>query len=127
MRQIIFTFLILATISCNKKNDSNVSLTQWNITKVEGSSTGNVNQSLALIVYWPYSSGCDILDNFQETKQANVIFVKAYGHTASGGICTDDAGIKTKIYNFTSATAGTFELRFINRDNSFISHFITIN
>ena len=95
--------------------------------KVEGAITGTVNQPLALTVYWPYTSGtCDFLDKFEETKQANIILIKAYGHR-SGGLCTDDAGVKTKIYNFVSTTAGTFELRFINKDNSFISHFVTVN
>ena len=127
MRQITFIFFSLVTISCTKKTDPNISFIQWNMTIVEGGLTGRANQSLALTVYWPYTSGsCDVLDNFEETKQGNIISIKAYGHS-NGGICTDDAGIKTKIYNFISATSGTFELRFINKDNSFISRFITIN
>ena len=124
MRPFLFTVFTLLIISCNKNDD--VIFVHWNITKVEGPGTGNINQQIALTVYWPYGSGsCDVLDKFVETKQGNIIYIKAYGHTTSG-ICTADAGIKTKIYDFLSASAGTFELRFVNRDNTFISHTIVI-
>jgi hypothetical protein len=126
MRQFLFVFTLLI-ISCNKNNDKEVILVHWNVTKVEGPASGNVNQTVALTVSWPYGSGsCDVLDKFEETKQGNIIYIKAYGHTTSG-ICTMDAGIKTKTYNFRSASAGTFELRFVNRDNTFISHTIVIS
>ena len=118
---VVFTFLI---ISCNKSDE--VIFVHWYVTKVEGPATGNVNQAVALTVYWPYGSGsCDVLDKFEETKEGNIIYIKAYGHTRST-ICTLDAGIKTKTYNFLSASAGTFELRFVNPDNTFISHTIVI-
>ncbi|MEO7049742.1 MAG: hypothetical protein ABI091_30845 [Ferruginibacter sp.] len=104
-----------------------VSLIQWNMTNAEGSLTGLVNQPSAFTVSWPYTSGsCDFLDKFEESRQGSIIFIKAYGHV-NKGVCTDDAGTKTKIYNFTSITPGTFELRFINKDSSFISRMITIN
>ena len=118
---VVFTFLI---ISCHKGDEE--IFVHWNVTKVEGPATGKINQSVAVTIYWPYGSGsCDVLDKFEETKEGNIIYIKAYGHTTSG-ICTMDAGIKTKIYNFLSASAGTFELRFVNPDNTFISHIIII-
>ena len=123
MRRFLFAVFTFLIISCNKSDE--VIFVHWNVTKVEGPATGNVNQPVALTVYWPYGSGCDVLDKFEETKGGNIIYIKAYGHTTSG-ICTMDAGIKTKIYNFLSASAGTFELRFVNPDNTFISHTIVI-
>jgi hypothetical protein len=125
MRLFLFAVFTLFVLSCNKP-DNEIIFIHWNVTKVEGPATGNINQTVALTVSWPYGSGsCDVLDKFEETKQGNIIYIKAYGHTTSG-ICTMDAGIKTKTYNFLSASAGTFELRFVNRDNTFISHTIVI-
>ncbi|HMK04771.1 MAG TPA: hypothetical protein VK489_11290 [Ferruginibacter sp.] len=80
-----------------------------------------------LTVHWFFTSGsCDVLDKFEETRLGNIITVKAYGHY-SGQVCTTDAGIKTKIYNFISATARIFELRFVNPDNTVVSYTININ
>ncbi len=129
MRRMIIVTIILFTFSCTKNSEPNIPVTpllQFNMTKVEGGLSGTTNQPVNLTVYWLYSSGCDVLDKFEESRQANIVSIKAYGHI-NEGICTHDAGIKTKIYNFTSTTAGTFELRFINRDNSFITQFVTIN
>jgi len=126
MRLFLFALFTLLIISCNKPNDNEVIFIHWTVTQVEGPTSGNINQTVALIVYWPYGSGsCDVLDKFVETKQGNIIYIKAYGHTTSG-ICTMDAGIKTKTYNFLSASPGTFELRFVNPDNTFILHTIVI-
>lgn len=127
MRQLIISMLILFTVSCNKNKDSIIiDVRQWQMTKVVGASTGTINQQIALTVSWPYSSGCDVLDKFEESRNGNIIIVKAYGHSEDGP-CTMDAGYKTKIYNFVSTQTGTFELRFTNIDNSFISHTVTIN
>ena len=124
MQRILFAIFTLLIVCCNKKNE--VTFSHWNVTKVEGPAAGNANQAIALTVYWPYGSGsCDVLDKFEETREGSIIYIKAYGHVTSG-ICTMDAGIKTKIYNFFSASTGTFELRFVNRDNTFISHTIII-
>lgn len=125
MRQLIFFIMILLTVSCNK-DPKTVDMRQWQMTKVEGAITGAISQQIALTVSWPYSSGCDVLDKFEESRNGNIIIIKAYGHREEG-ICTMDAGIKTKIYNFVSTNTGTFELRFTNVDNSFISHTVTIN
>jgi hypothetical protein len=114
-------------LSCNKNNDSEKSLRQWQILKVEGSSNGSINQVAGITVYWPYTSGsCDFLSKFEESRQGSIITVKAMGYS-TGGICTMDAGIKKKIYEFISASAGTFEIRFLNPDNSFIAHTVVIN
>jgi len=97
------------------------------VTKVDGATTGVINQAIPLTVYWFFTSGsCDILDKFEETRLGNIVTVKAYGHY-SGQVCTADAGIKTKIYNFISPTPGTFELRFVNPDNTVVTYTIIIS
>ncbi|MEO5943759.1 MAG: hypothetical protein ABIP30_07290 [Ferruginibacter sp.] len=124
-----YPFLILLSIflfSCSKNNEPKILLSQWNITNIDGQAAAKKNEPVSLTVYWPFSSGCDILDKFESSQQGNIIIIKAYGHT-SGGICTMNAGIKTKVYTFTPSGVGNFELRFISRDSSIISHLITVN
>lgn len=99
----------------------------WPVIKVEGASNGTKNQIVPLTVYWPYTSGsCDVLSKFETSRKGSIIEIIALGYS-SGGICTMDAGIKTKIYEFTSSSAGTFELRFMNRENTYLSHTVVIN
>ena len=127
MRLILISLFCLSFFSCTKPKSTEIVYSLRMMTKVDGVAAGNVNQLIPLTVSWFYTSGsCDILDKFEETRQGNIISIKAYGYY-SGSICTADAGITTKIYNFISTTTGTFELRFINPDNSFITYTITIN
>jgi hypothetical protein len=125
MRTVLIILAVLLTLSCKKDKD-NKNLKQWDMTKVEGAAAGNTNQVISLTVSWPFRSGCDALDEFRETREGNTVSIKAYGHTAEGP-CTDNAGIKTKAYEFKASKAGTYELRFINIDNSVIVHPLTIN
>ncbi len=126
MRLLFVGLITLLSISCNKNKDEDKNLRHWPVVKLEGASNGTKNQVIPITVYWPYSSGCDVLSAFKASKQESIISIIPLGYT-SGGICTMDAGIKTKIYEFTSASAGTFELRFLNRDNTFISHTVVVN
>lgn len=126
MRHLMLFLLIALSVSCKKDVDSKIILYTWPLTKVEGPATGSVNQPVKLTVYWPYSSGsCDVLTNFAEVRQGSVISIKAFGHS-TGAVCTADAGMKTKMYHFVSAWAGTFELRFRSSDSSTIVHSVTI-
>ena len=121
----LLNIMLLFILSCNKEKEI-IEGIHWNILKVEGLTTGAIQQPIEIIVYWGYSSGCDFLNRFEESKTGNVIHIKAIGQTSSG-ICTTDAGIKTRIYTFTPNSTGIFEFRFINTDNSIITHIVTIN
>ncbi len=127
MKFLFIPLLILTLSACKKSNEiSTVSYTHWPVTKVEGLIVANARELIELKVYWPYASSCDMLDKFEIYKTGNIVNVIAYGHTA-GGVCTQDAGLKTRIYNFSSIVPGVFELRFLNKDNSYISHIVTVN
>ncbi len=128
--KFVFAILIsIGFISCKKRDNHNSSIepAQWNMTKVDGNGSGIVNQLIPLLVYYPTSSGCDILDSFTQSYQGNIILIKAFGHTNTSSICTQDASIKTKTFNFEPIAKGTYELRFVNKDNSYISHMLIVN
>jgi hypothetical protein len=122
----LFIVLISLTCGCNKSaNDTSSVLVHRNVTKVEGPNTGLVNQAISLTVYYPTSSGCDIFDKFEQSTQGNVISVKAFGHTDTG-YCTQVALERTVVFIFQPNSKGNFEIRFINRDNSYLTHNLII-
>jgi len=120
---------MMAGISCSKNKTTpkspTPSMAQWIITKVEGPTKGVVNDSIPIIVYWPYGNGCDVLDRFEETQQGDEIDIKAFGHT-NYGFCTEMAGIKTKVFNFYASSPGKYKLKFLNPDETYFIHIVTV-
>jgi hypothetical protein len=126
MKQTIALLFCVSLFACKKENVDDPVYFQRMVTKVEGTFNGTISQPVDITVYWPYSNGCDVLEKFTKSQQGNIISIKAFGYTKAG-LCTQDAGIKTKMFSFKSAIPGVFELRFYNPDNSFVTHTITIN
>jgi hypothetical protein len=129
MRTILFLLTaVFFLTACEKKYDIETpeGLVQWNISKVEGQTTGTVNDTISLDVYGPTSSGCDYISKFSSDKNGNIIFIEAFGNTKSDVPCTMAAVPVIARYEFISVSKGQFELRFISRDNSVIKHHITI-
>ena len=129
MKNASFLFIVLISLTCGcskSANDTSTVPIHWNVTKVEGPNTGIINQATSLTVYYPTSSGCDIFDKFEQSTQGNVISVKAFGHTESNSFCTQVALERTVIFNFQPNSKGVFEIRFIKRDNSYLTHNLII-
>ena len=125
MRYSSLLLVVLLSASCHSKKVYNYS--QRIVIKVEGATTGSVNQVVALTVHWQFTSGsCDVFDKFEESRQGNTIKIKVYGHWTEN-VCTSDVGINKVTYNFSSSTPGTFELLFENMDGSVVIHTITIS
>ena len=130
MQRIIFFISVFLCVSCSKENSDpenpSTATTQWMIENVRGPDTGKTNDSIALLVSWPFASGCDVLDSFVQTQQGYEVYVKALGHT-NYGFCSDNAGVKTATFYFFTASPGTYELKFLNPDNSYLLHIIKID
>jgi hypothetical protein len=127
---LITTIFILS--SCEKKNNietSNIEtpegLVHWDVIKVEGQTSGSVNDTITLDVYCPTSSGCDYISEFLSDKNGNTVFIKAFGNTRKDTPCTMACIPIVAKYKFTSKSKGQFELQFIKKDNSVIKHFLT--
>lgn len=119
---LVITLLIA---SCKKTDPVYPDYTHWPVVEVDGSQQATVAQPVSLIVSWPYSSGCDVMDKFETKKLGNIYSIKALGYY-NDVICTQDAGIKTREYIFQAAAAGTYELNFENPDGSVITHTILV-
>ena len=135
MKKIIL--ILCATIfilsGCEKKNNIDMNniatpdgLVHWNVIKVEGQTSGLVNDTISLDIYCPTSSGCDYISEFVSDKNGNTILIKAFGNTRKDIPCTMAALPIVAKFKFISNSKGQFTLQFINRDNSVITHFLTI-
>jgi hypothetical protein len=119
--------LLFALISCKKQTfDTKIKSNQWDIVHIEGDNSGLAGDTILLTVYYPTSSGCDVLDRFETTVSGNTCLVRAYGHILKN-FCTMNAMIKPAIYKFSTQTRGTYDLRFQRKDGSFLTHNMTIN
>lgn len=129
MRTNLFNSILILFIivSCKKSNSDSPLPGQWNLSRVEGVTTGIINQTISLSVFYPTSSGCDVLDRFEQDSQGKIISIRAFGHTETSSFCTQVAIEKSAILDFTPTSTGSYELRFIQRDNSYFTYNLTIN
>ena len=126
--QVYITGLILILlVSCTKSSSEHYTSVQWNMNRVEGDTTCKIDQTIILTVYYPTSSSCDIFDRFENTTQDHFFSYKAYGHTETSKFCTEAAIEKSVKVKFIPISAGSYELRFINKDNSYFTHTIIVN
>lgn len=125
--KIFITFLILLTLMSCKKGSQESLPGQINISRVEGPTSGKMNETLYLTVYYPTSSSCDILDRFEKNTKGKIVSVRAFGHTDTSENCLDVAVDKSASLSFTPTSTGVYELRFLNIDNSWFAFKITIN
>jgi hypothetical protein len=129
---LLFTTIFILS-SCEKKNNIETSniitpegLVHWDVIKVEGQTSGLVNDTISFDVYCPSSSGCDYISEFVSDINGNTVFIKAFGNTRQDSPCTMAAIPIVAKYKFISKSKGQFELQFIKKDNSVIKHSLTI-
>ena len=127
LKVCIASLVLILFVSCRKSNQEPYKSVQLNMNRVEGATTGKVDQTIILTVYYPTSSSCDVFDKFENTTQDHYFSYKAYGHTETSDFCTEAAIEKSVTVKFIAISVGSYELRFINKDNSYITHIITIN
>ena len=129
---LLFTTIFILS-GCEKKNNIETNniitpegLVHWDVIRVEGQTSGLVNDTISFDVYCPSSSGCDYISEFVSDKDGNTIFIKAFGNTRQDSPCTMAAVPIVAKFKFISKSKGQFELQFIKRDNSVIKHSLTI-
>jgi len=127
---LLLTAIILFWTGCKKPSDNDpapAGLIQWDILKIDGPTSGSINQVISLKVSCPASSGCDYVSQFISKRNGKIITIKAYGNTHKDINCTMGAVTLTVNYNFIPLETGELVLIFRNKDNSEISYNITIN
>lgn len=118
--------LVLATaFTACKKDSPEQDYNHWPVIEINGVQQAAVADTVSLLVSWPYSSGCDVMDKFLTKKEGTLHTITALGYTEDA-ICTQDAGIKTKEYLFVATSPGNYTLDFVNPDGSVITHPILV-
>jgi hypothetical protein len=128
---LLFSLLSLFILSCQKDDviieyslPTPEGLIQWDILKVEGENSVNVNDTLRLDVYCPRASSCDWISLLLSDDYGNRIFVKAFGSTNIGP-CMWFALPQVIRYEFVPKKKGVYTLEFIKRDETIIK--FTVN
>jgi len=120
-------FLASVLPGCKKSGDENncIGFTNAPVTKVEGPTTGNVNQAIDLTVSFGCFSGCGQFGNFEQTANGNSTTISVVAKY-EGCICTTEAPIRQTIYNFKAGQPGTYYLRFEQTKDSYLTYSIVI-
>jgi hypothetical protein len=123
---ILFSFALLL-ISCkkNKENSNCLSYTNAAVTNIAGPNTAFVNQEIVLTISFQCTNGCGQFGSFEETSLGNNINVTVKAKY-EGCICTQDIPIRTTQYKFKKSQSGSFQLRFLQSNNSYLSHTIVV-
>ena len=126
----LFWMLILCSIiiqmSCQKKSTENCSSTeQAFIGKVDGIKSGNVNQEIPFTVYFGLNNGCGKYGTVIENISGNTRTISVNA-TYIGCACTLMAGVISTNYIFKTTQAGTYYLKFLQGNNTFITDTLII-
>lgn len=136
MRKKILTFIIViftVLFGCEQSSfeipmiEEPEGLIHWNISKVEGQTSGSVDNPITLDVFCPTSSGCDFITKLSSVNEGRTIYIKAFGGTRENSPCTMACIPIIAKYEFTPITKGRYTLKFISRDNSIKEHHITVD
>lgn len=123
---ILFSFaLLLLSFKKNKENSNCLSYTNAAVTNIAGPNTAFVNQEIVLTISFQCTNGCGQFGSFEETSLGNNINITVKAKY-EGCICTQDFPIRTTQYKFKKSQSGSFELRFLQSNNSYLSHTIVV-
>ena len=124
---VILFSLALLLISCkkNKENSNCLSYTNAAVTNIAGPNAALVNQEIVLAISFQCTNGCGQFGSFEENSVGNIIQVTVKAKY-EGCICTQDLPIRTSQYKFKKSQPGSFELRFLQSNNSYLSHTVVV-
>ena len=127
-RQLLFfACLLIVLLGCARKQVANNCLfyTKAPVTKIEGATTVLVGQEIDLTVSFGCSNGCGQFDNFEENISGNTTIINVIAKY-EGCICTEIAPTLKTSYTFKKSQTGTYELKFLKDDNSYLTHTIIV-
>ncbi len=124
---IFCTSFIILLFGCNKQQnkDNCLSYKKAPGISIVGANTALVNQEVVLTVSFGCFNGCGQFGNFEETIAGNTSTINVNAKY-EGCICTQDAPIRTALYKFKKSQTGTYELKFFQGENSYLSYTIIV-
>lgn len=124
---IFCAFFIILLFGCDKQqeNDSCLSYTKAPVINIVGAHTALVNQEVFLTVSFGCYNGCGQFGDFEETIAGNTSTIRVNAKY-EGCICTQDAPTRITSYKFKKSQTGTYELKFLQGENSYLTHTINV-
>ena len=116
----------LSLISCDKNKVAHPGFDNSVITKVEGPVSVAVGQEIDLQVTLQGYNGCAVSGQLQENIYGNTHIIKGKV-IYEGDACFQALVSIVKTYKFKGSANGTYELKFLKVDNTFITHTITVD
>jgi hypothetical protein len=130
VKRILIGFAVLLMFSGCSKFEFDITppeeLQHWDVVKVEGPTESPIYQELMIKVFYPRSSGCDVVSELVSDRKGKEIYVKAFGYTVTEAGCTLAAVPGTIYFTFFPEKKGNYVIKFVNRDKSVISHSVHI-
>jgi hypothetical protein len=125
---LLFCFTVTLLISCNDNeanDDQCISYSPAVIDAVTLIPTVDMIGAVFNVAFY-VNNGCGDFGSFEETIDGNTITIKVIAKY-EGCVCTDDIPLRESVYTFTSATAGTYTLKFLKTDGTFITETVVID
>lgn len=123
---IVSTFSFL--YSCNKTQDNTkcISYSSAQVTKVSGPNTALINQQITVTISYYLTNGCGHFEAVETTSVNNTTTfnIKA---KYEGCICTDNLIGGETNYTFKADKAGSYYLKFLQPDKTYLVDTITVN
>lgn len=123
---VFFFFLIITLFGCDKTPDEKcVSFAKAPVTRIDGANAALINQEIILTVSFSCNNGCGQFGNFDEIISGNTSTITVIAKYV-GCICTQDLPIRQTIYKFKRSQPGTYDLKFLQTDNIYLTHTIIV-
>jgi hypothetical protein len=123
---LVITLLGSLLVSCDKNDVSESEFDNSVITHVEGPATAAVGQQVELMVTLQGNNGCAVSGQLQENIEGKTRVIRGKVNY-QGEACHQALVPVVEIYKFQTAIKGTYELKFLKIDNTFVIHKITVN
>ena len=124
---LAYLFLLaLFLSSCGKSYlESCKSTIHTTLSSVTGPDTAWTNNINSFQVYFDTYNGCGQFSHFEETSSGNTKTIKVFAKYESC-VCTQIIKSVREAYNYTVPQTGTYIFNFVQPDNTYITHTVTV-
>ena len=93
---------------------------------VSGATTASVNQEIDLTITFAVTNSCGTFGTFTESTVGNTTTVDVAARY-TGCTCNQAPVLRTTVYKFKRAAAGTYTLQFYQTQTTFLTYTIIVN
>lgn len=128
MKKIIFFFLLLFVFSsCKKEKDCSEKTTELTFFATDAvmPSTAKIGETVPMNIYYDYNKGCEVFGSVNESANAFDVSISLSGNKNECA-CSSTLTSTSTTYNAKFHSSGTYSVKFLKADGSFISKTIVI-